>query len=182
MLNSQEDDKDEMITDTSVTSTSSSLCNNIIGDEINALQLYGEFKDLLPYKTSDPKIHKRQETLLDLLISNGICTAENFKIFIAEPDSHKEEAAKILDELFQIETESINVDEPTKETTMDDVPMSPASQISSLTLGLVLGSPTRHGKLLILCLTRMYSSGPTVLIETESIMSLNKLLHNGLDF
>lgn len=150
MLNSQEDDNDEMITDTSntsVTSTSSSLCTNIIGDEINALQLYAQYKNLLPYKTSDPHIHKRQETLLDLLISNGICTEENFKIFIAEPDTHKEEAAKILDELFQIETESFNVDEPTKETTMDDVPMSPASQISSMTLGLVLGSPTRQGKL-----------------------------------
>lgn len=150
MLNSQEDDNDEMITDTSinsVTSTSSSLCNNTVVNEINALQLYGQFKDLLPYKTSDPKIHKRQETLLDLLISNGICTEENFKIFIAEPDAHKEEAANILDELFQIETESFNVDEPTKETTMDDVPMSPASQISCMTLGLVLGSPTRQGKL-----------------------------------
>lgn len=150
MLNSHEDDTDEMITDTSVnsvTSTNSSLCNKTIGDEINALQLYGKFKDLLPYKTSDPNIHKRQETLLDLLISNGICTEENFMIFIAEPDAHKEEAAKILDELFQIETEYFNDDEPpTKETTMDDVPMSPASQISCMTLGLVLGSPTRQGK------------------------------------
>lgn len=143
MLNSQEDDKDEMITDTS---TSNSLCTNTIGDENNALQLYGQFKNLLPYNTSDPEIHKRQKTLLDLLISNGICTEKNFKIFIAEPDAHKEEAEKILDELFLIETVSFTDDEPNKETTMDDVPMSPASQISSMTLGLVLGSPTRQGK------------------------------------
>ncbi|XP_059607616.1 N-acetyltransferase eco [Phlebotomus argentipes] len=65
------------------------------------------FRKRLPYRTTDQEMIERQESILDLLISKGICTEETFKIFISEPEAHKEAAAKILDEMFVLTTEPV---------------------------------------------------------------------------
>lgn len=119
---------------------------------------YEKYRQMIPYNTSDPEIQKRQETFLDLLITNDICTDENFKIFIIEPELHKEEMSSILDQLIVVEeagyTDSDAMDinyslsfdnSDDNLSTINDVPMSPASQISTMTLGLALGSPKSSG-------------------------------------
>lgn len=73
-------------------------------------QDFAEFRKRLPYNTTDPEIIERQHLLLDFLISNNICTEENFTIFIADPDNHKEEAERIVDELVMIVTDHHNTD------------------------------------------------------------------------
>ncbi|XP_073837550.1 establishment of cohesion [Musca autumnalis] len=65
---------------------------------------YNEFIKRLPYNTTDPEIIERQHLLLDFLITNNICTEENFTIFIADPDNHKEEAERIIDDLVMVVT------------------------------------------------------------------------------
>lgn len=63
-----------------------------------------KYRQMIPYETADPEKISQQESILELLITNGICDDETFKIFIAEPESHKEEASKILDSLYCIST------------------------------------------------------------------------------
>ncbi|KAH8397547.1 hypothetical protein KR222_009108 [Zaprionus bogoriensis] len=63
---------------------------------------YAKYRQLLPYKTQDPAMVEQQELLLEFLISNNICTDENFEIFIADPDNHKEEATRIVDQLYMV--------------------------------------------------------------------------------
>lgn len=58
------------------------------------------YQKIIPYNTSDPEKISQQESILQLLISNGICNEETFKVFIAEPDLHKERASEILDSLY----------------------------------------------------------------------------------
>lgn len=65
---------------------------------------FSEFIKRLPYNTTDPEIIERQQLLLDFLITNNICTEENFTIFIADPDNHKEEAERIIDDLVLVVT------------------------------------------------------------------------------
>lgn len=66
---------------------------------------YLQFRKRLPYNTSDPLLIEQQYLLLDFLINNNMCTEENFTIFIADPDNHKEEAAKIVDQVFVLVNE-----------------------------------------------------------------------------
>lgn len=63
-----------------------------------------KYRQMIPYNTSDPKTESEQNSILDLLIWNGICNDETFKIFIAEPDLHKEEIAQIIDSLYCVNT------------------------------------------------------------------------------
>ncbi|KAH8379233.1 hypothetical protein KR009_003808 [Drosophila setifemur] len=63
---------------------------------------YAPFRQRLPYQTDDPQTIEQQQILLEFLISNNICTEENFKIFIADPDNHKDEANRIVDELYMV--------------------------------------------------------------------------------
>lgn len=63
-----------------------------------------KFRQMIPYNTTDPEKISQQESILELLISNGICNDETFQIFIAEPDSHKEKASRILDSLYCVDT------------------------------------------------------------------------------
>lgn len=63
-----------------------------------------KFRQMIPYDTTDPEKISQQESILELLISNGICNDETFQIFIAEPDSHKEKASQILDSLYCVNT------------------------------------------------------------------------------
>ncbi|XP_017063402.1 N-acetyltransferase eco [Drosophila eugracilis] len=63
---------------------------------------FAEFRQRLPYQTNDPDIVEQQKILLEFLISNNICTEENFEIFIANPDNHKEEANRIVDDLYMV--------------------------------------------------------------------------------
>lgn len=58
------------------------------------------YRQMIPYNTTDPQKISQQESILELLIFNNICNDETFKIFIAEPDLHKEKASAILDELY----------------------------------------------------------------------------------
>lgn len=90
-----------------------------------------DYENLIPYKTSDPIIIEQQQNMLDFLVCNNICTEENIKIFIIEPETHKDEASKILNDLIVITTES---DENT-DIYMEEMP-SPTSQINNLTSSL----------------------------------------------
>lgn len=63
-----------------------------------------KYRQMIPYNTDDPEKISQQESILELLISNGICDDETFKIFIAEPDLHKDKASQILDSLYCVDT------------------------------------------------------------------------------
>lgn len=63
-----------------------------------------KFRQMIPYNTTDPEKISQQESILELLISNGICNDETFQIFITEPDLHKEKASQILDSLYCVNT------------------------------------------------------------------------------
>lgn len=60
------------------------------------------FRKRLPYQTTDPALIEQQQLLLDFLITNNICNEENFTIFIAEPEKHKDEAARIVDQIIMV--------------------------------------------------------------------------------
>lgn len=124
-----------------------------IGD-LSSFLNYQRFSEMLPYNTDDPDVQQRQETLLNLLFTNNICTEQNFKIFIAEPSQHEAEAARILEELFVLDVQEPNEMEPMEpeDVPMDvvepaavDVSLSPTSQINTMTLSLALSSPTTGG-------------------------------------
>lgn len=68
--------------------------------------MYDKYRTLIPYNTIDPNEIKRQETVLEILIENGICHDQNFKIFISEYEQHKDEAEVILNNLFEISVSS----------------------------------------------------------------------------
>lgn len=72
--------------------------------ELSELPNVNKYREMIPYNTIDPVKISQQESILELLITNGICDDETFKIFIAEPDSHKDEASKILDSLYCVNT------------------------------------------------------------------------------
>ncbi|KAH8363198.1 hypothetical protein KR084_006790 [Drosophila pseudotakahashii] len=79
---------------------------------------FAEFRQRLPYQTDDPEVVEQQQILLDFLISNNICTEENFEIFIASPDNHKEEANRIVDELYMV----VNSEEAAQLAQMEALP------------------------------------------------------------
>ncbi|ALC43774.1 eco [Drosophila busckii] len=68
---------------------------------------YAAYRQRLPYNTDDLTTIEQQNVLLEFLISNNICTDENFEIFIGDPENHRYEAERIVDELFM----AINVQE-----------------------------------------------------------------------
>lgn len=80
--------------------TENTTTMDTIAFEVNVEQ----YRQMIPYNTTDPEKISQQESILELLISNGICDAETFKIFIAEPDLHKERASQILDSLYCVNT------------------------------------------------------------------------------
>lgn len=63
---------------------------------------YREFRRRIPYNTNNPELIEQQHILLDFLVQNKICTEENFTIFIADPDNHKAEAQRIVDQLVVV--------------------------------------------------------------------------------
>lgn len=63
-----------------------------------------KYRQMIPYNTNDPEKISQQESILELLLSNGICNGDTFKVFIAEPDLHKEKASQILDSLYCVDT------------------------------------------------------------------------------
>ncbi|EDV96141.1 N-acetyltransferase eco [Drosophila grimshawi] len=63
---------------------------------------YAKYRQQLPYQTNDPAIIEQQTLLLEFLITNNICTDDNFEIFIADPENHQEEAARIVDHLYKV--------------------------------------------------------------------------------
>lgn len=74
--------------------------------------MYDKFRKSIPYNTTDPVEIKRQETVLEILIENGICHDQNFKVFISEYEQHKDEAELILNNLFDISVSAdMNVQE-----------------------------------------------------------------------
>lgn len=100
------------------TTTEPELMNEV--EEVEMLEIlpadpYAKYRQQLPYQTSDPETMQQQELLLEFLISNNICTDENFKIFIADPDNHKEEATRIVDKLYMVVNAEIESQETPKE-------------------------------------------------------------------
>jgi len=79
---------------------------------------FAEFRNRLPYQTNDPEIVEQQQILLEFLISNNICTEQNFEIFIANPDNYKEEANRIVDELYMV----VNSEEAAQLAQMEALP------------------------------------------------------------
>lgn len=71
-------------------------------EEIVQQDPYIKYRKQLPYQTDDPDTIEQQALLLEFLISNNICTDENFEIFIADPENHKDEATRIVDELYVV--------------------------------------------------------------------------------
>lgn len=63
-----------------------------------------KYRRMIPYNTDDPEKIGQQESILELLISSRICNDETFKIFIEEPDLHKEKASEILEGLYCVDT------------------------------------------------------------------------------
>lgn len=144
------------------TCSDKSICSVDANSSINNVSFedhkYERYRQMIPYNTNDSEIQRRQETFLDLLITNDICNDENFKIFIMEPELHADEMSRILDQLIVIDDAafldseamdmnySLSLDNTDDNlTSINDVPMSPASQISTMTLGLALGSPKHTG-------------------------------------
>ncbi|XP_016956063.1 N-acetyltransferase eco [Drosophila biarmipes] len=84
-------------------------------ETIAEIDAFAEFRKRLPYQTNDPEIVEQQQILLEFLISNNICTEQNFEIFIANPDNYKEEANRIVDELYMV----VNSEEATQLAQME---------------------------------------------------------------
>ncbi|XP_034655755.1 N-acetyltransferase eco isoform X1 [Drosophila subobscura] len=73
-----------------------------VHDQDSVPDPFARFRQRLPYNTDDPEIMEQQQILLEFLISNNICTDEYFEYFIGDPDSHKEEATRIVDQLYMV--------------------------------------------------------------------------------
>lgn len=92
---------------------------------------YAKYRTQLPYQTNDPAIMEQQEVLLEFLICNNICTDENFEIFIADPDNHKEEATRIVDKLYMVVNAETEATELPKEGSSTSQTMSDQSEPQS---------------------------------------------------
>ncbi|EDW37722.1 GL21143 [Drosophila persimilis] len=101
---------------------------------------FAKFRQRLPYNTDDPETMEQQKILLEFLISNNICTDEYFEYFIGDPESHKEEATRIVDQLYMVvhaeqsaqeapmrsEAEAVVEKAPTPEPQPQEQPSDPA--------------------------------------------------------
>ncbi|KAL5292686.1 ESCO1 family protein [Megaselia abdita] len=76
--------------------------NEIISQISSELEIEdaNEFRSRIPYNTTDPQMIEQQRTLLEFLISNNICSNENFDIFIADYDNRKSEAEEIMNQFI----------------------------------------------------------------------------------
>ncbi|KAH8257583.1 hypothetical protein KR038_011677 [Drosophila bunnanda] len=90
---------------------------------------FAVFRQRLPYQTEDPELIEQQQILLEFLISNNICTEQNFEIFIADPENHKEEANRIVDDLYVV----VNSEEAAQVAQMEAVPQ-PVLEVHSTPL------------------------------------------------
>ncbi|KAH8239728.1 hypothetical protein KR032_007335 [Drosophila birchii] len=79
---------------------------------------FAVFRQRLPYHTDNPELIEQQQILLEFLISNNICTEQNFEIFIADPDNHKDEANRIVDDLYMV----VNSEEAEQVASMEEQP------------------------------------------------------------
>lgn len=171
--NTDDDISSRTTTSPNIASTTQQTDNTICTAPIDGLleqtsDEMDKYRKMIPYKTNDSKTISQQEAILELLILNGICNDETFKIFISEPDLHKEKADKIIDSLYYVTsglsqqidnnadmtevqwTSNADIVESmpnTSESNMNiaqlnaentDVFMSPASQISNMTSSLAL--------------------------------------------
>lgn len=96
--------------------------NEIIADISSQLETEeaNEFRSRIPFNTTDPQLIEQQNILLEFLISNGICTNENFDIFITDYDNRKSEAEAIMNQ-FIVSDSSDLVSEASSKT-VDDQP------------------------------------------------------------
>lgn len=110
---------DSAPTPTNFENDKENLCN-VESEELHSYEMdiqsdndmYDKFRKSIPYNTTDPVEIKRQETVLEILIENGICHDQNFKVFISEYEQHKDEAELILNNLFDISVSAdMNVQE-----------------------------------------------------------------------
>lgn len=72
------------------------------------------FRNRIPYNTVDAKEAEKQSELLEMLITHGLCTEENFTIFIAEPDQHKDEMNRVMDSLVAVQPQKETKENATK--------------------------------------------------------------------
>lgn len=136
------------------------------------------YRQMIPYNTTDPAKISQQESILELLISNNICNDETFKIFIAEPDLHKDKASAILDDLYCVskllpdeENDGISICEWQPAT--GDVAMCPDAFPS---MEIVSAMPMENA-------VTYPSMAPTIQTSTNApTLALGKLLFQSIQF
>lgn len=101
--------------------------NEIISEVSSQLEIENanEYRNRIPYNTTDPEIIEQQRTLLEFLISNNICNDENFEIFIADYENRKADAEAVMNQ-FIVSDSSDVVSEASSRVT--NVEMSPENQ------------------------------------------------------
>lgn len=109
------------------------------------------YENLIPYKTSDPIVIEQQQNMLDFLVCNNICTDDNIKIFITEPENHKDEASKILNDLIVItesEDTEMYIEESCNVAESERIPqmLSPTRHLNNLTSSLQIVGETNQSQ------------------------------------
>lgn len=147
-------------------------------------------ENLIPYKTSDPIVIEQQQNMLDFLICNNICTEDNVKIFITEPENHKEEASKILNDLIVITTESehteMYVEESCNAVESESMPqlLSPTRHLNNLTSSLQIVGETNQSQNVLTIqndenrdkVFPIFKKGFTAPVEdSQSVKQINKI-------
>lgn len=94
--------------------------NEIIAHISSQLEIEdaNDFRSRIPFNTTDPQLIEQQGTLLEFLISNGICTNVNFDIFIADYENRKLEAEAIMNEFIVADSSDV-VSEASSKTVYD---------------------------------------------------------------
>lgn len=123
-------------------------------------------ENLIPFKTAE-----QQQNMLEFLICNNIYTEENIKIFITEPENHKEEASKILNDLIVITTESIEDTEMFEE----EMQFSPTNQLNNLTSSLKLVNSNEENQEKIFPIFKKGFQAPLQTQDTQISNPVNKI-------
>lgn len=138
--------------------------------ESTIIQIPSDSGTLIPV---DPAIIEQQQNMLDFLICNNICTEENIKIFINEPENHKEEASKILNDLIVITTESVDIENT--EMFVEETPLSPTSQMNNLTSSLKIVHSNEENQEKIFPIFKKGFQAPLTMDELQLVKPVNKI-------
>lgn len=96
--------------------------NQVISEISSQIEIEdaNDFRSRIPCNTTDPQLIEQQRTMLEFLISNGICTNENFEVFIADYENRKDEAEAIMNQF--ITSDSSDVVSEASSKIVDDQP------------------------------------------------------------